>query len=66
MIPPEEQIKRRYNVEQAFHSTRLEGEEPSKESIDLADRWVRGEITLEEWLNTIKLKHGIEDAEDNN
>lgn len=61
MISPEEQIKRRYNVEQAFHSTRLEGGEPSKESIDLADRWVRGEITLDEWMVEIKRKHGIAD-----
>ena len=61
MISPEEQAKRRFNVEQAFHSTRLEGLEPSQESLDLADQWVRDEITLDEWLAAIKRKHGISD-----
>lgn len=67
MITPEEQAKRRYNVEQAFHSTRLEGGEPSKESIELSEQWIRDEITLDEWLSQIKRKHGItSDTEDNN
>ena len=61
MISPEEQAKRRWNVEQAFHSTRLEGLEPSQESLDLADQWVKDEITLDDWLSTIKRKHGISD-----
>ena len=67
MISDEEQAKRRWNVEQAFHSTRLEGLEPSQESKDLADQWVRDEITLDQWLQTIKKKWSIaDDTEDNN
>lgn len=67
MISDEEQAKRRFNVEQAFHSTRLEGYEPSQESIELSQKWIRDEITLDEWLSAIKKKHGIEDdSEDNN
>ena len=61
MISDEEQAKRRWNVEQAFHSTRLEGLEPSQESLDLADQWVRDEITLEDWLTAIKRKWDISD-----
>ena len=61
MISPEEQAKRRWNVEQVFHSTRLEGLETSQESRDLADQWVKDEITLDEWLAAIKRKHGISD-----
>ena len=53
----EEQAKRRYNVEQAFHSTRLEGLEPSQESIDNSEKWIRGEITIEEWLETTLARH---------
>ena len=60
-MTPEEQAQRRYNVEQAFHSTRLEGGEPSELSIELAEQWIRDEITLDEWLNQIKRKHGIAD-----
>lgn len=67
MISPEEQAKRRYNVEQAFHSTRLEGLEPSQESLDLGEQWIRDEITLDEWFTQIKRKHGItSDTKDNN
>lgn len=67
MISPEEQAKRRWDVEQAFHSTRLEGLEPSQESRDLSEQWIRDEITLDQWLQTIKKKWGIaDDTEDNN
>lgn len=67
MISPEEQNKRRFNVEQAFHSTRLEGGEPSEESILLSEQWIRDEITLDEWLAQIKRKHGITyDTKSNN
>lgn len=52
-ISNEEQAKRRYNVEQAFHSTRLEGREPSQDSIELSEKWIIGEITLEEWHQKI-------------
>lgn len=61
MITPEERAKRAWDVAQAFHSTRLEGLEPSQESIELAAQWTRGEITIEEWLATIKRKWGISD-----
>lgn len=61
MISPEEQAKRRWNVEQAFHSTRLEGLETSQESRDLAERWIRDEITLDEWHKTIMAKHKKEE-----
>ena len=60
MISPEEQAKRRYIVEQAFHSNRLEGLETSQESRDLSEQWIQDEITLEQWLSEIKKKHGIE------
>lgn len=67
MITPEEQAKRRWDVEQAWHSTRLEGLEPSQESRDLGEKWIKGEITIEEWIIQIKRKHGItSDTEDNN
>lgn len=56
-ITPEERAKRAWDVAQAFHSTRLEGYEPSKESIELAAQWTRGDITIEEWLQQIKEKH---------
>lgn len=59
-MTPEEQAKRRYIVEQAFHNTRLEGLETSQESRDLSEQWIRDEITLEQWLSEIKKKHGIE------
>ena len=62
MISPEEQAKRRYNVEQAFHSTRLEGLEPSQESIELSEQWIRDKITLDEWIARSKKKYGIEDV----
>lgn len=55
-MTPEEEAKRRYDVAQAFHSTRLEGLEPSQESIELSEQWIRGEITIEEWLQKIKEK----------
>lgn len=67
MITPEEQAKRRWDVEQAWHSTRLEGLEPSQESRDLAEQWIKDEITIEEWLTQIKRKYGItSDTKDNN
>jgi hypothetical protein len=53
MIPEEEQAKRRYNVEQAFHSSRMEGLEPSQESVELSEKWIRDEITLDEWHQKI-------------
>ncbi len=56
-ITPEEQAKRRWDVEQAWHSTRLEGLEPSQESLDLGEKWVRGDITIEDWLQQIKEKY---------
>lgn len=56
-MTPEEQAKRRWNVEQVFHSTRLEGLEPSQESRDLAEKWIRGDITLDEWLEQTKARY---------
>lgn len=65
-MTPEEQAQRRFNVEQAFHSTRLEGGEPSELSIQLSEQWIRDEITLDQWLQTIKRKYGIADDTENN
>ena len=42
-----EQLRRNY-VEQAIHSGRMEGQEPSLEFEADAELWVVGEITLDE------------------
>ena len=44
-----EELRRNY-VEQAIHSSRMEGQESSPEFKDDAELWVVGEITLDESL----------------
>lgn len=46
-----EALRRRY-VEQALHSSRMEGQEPSPEFEADAELWVVGEITLDELLES--------------
>lgn len=47
-----EELRRNY-VEQAIHSGRMEGREPSPEFEADAKLWVVGEITLDELLERI-------------
>ena len=47
-----EQLRRNY-VEQAIHSGRMEGQEPSPEFEADTELWVVGEITLDELLERV-------------
>ena len=62
MITPEEQAQRRWNVDQAFHSANMAGLTPTPFSYQLAEEWIRGDITLDEWIARSKKKYGIEDV----
>lgn len=57
MISPEERAKRRYQVDQVHHSSRMEGREPSPETIALSEQWVNGDITIEEWIDRAQDKY---------
>lgn len=57
MIPEEEQAQRRWNVDQAFHNARLSGLTPTPFSYQLAELWIRGDITLDEWVEKTKEQH---------
>ena len=50
MIPEEEQAQRRWNVTQAFHKAKREGQNYNPFSYQLAEKWIQGEITLDKWL----------------
>ena len=60
MISDEEQAQRRWNVDQAFHNAYLSGQTPTPFSYQLAEQWIRGDITLDEWLAETKRKYEIE------
>lgn len=47
-----EDLRRNY-VEQALHSSRMEGQEPSLEFEADAELWVVGKITLDELLERV-------------
>lgn len=57
MISDEERAKRRYQVDQAHHSSRMEGKEPSLETLRLSELWVNGDITIEEWIDRAQDKY---------
>ena len=57
MIPEEEQAKRRWNVDQAFHNAYLAGKTPTPFAYDLAEQWIRGDITLDEWISQTKERY---------
>jgi len=47
-ITEQERTKRSFNVEQALASVRLEGLEPGAEALAIYQRYVEGEISLEQ------------------
>ena len=51
MIPEKEQTQRRWNVFLAFHTAKREGLTYNPFAYDLAEQWIRGDITLDEWLH---------------
>lgn len=61
MISDEEAAQRRWNVDQAFHNARLSGLTPTPFSYQLAEQWIQGDITLDEWLAQTKKSYGIEE-----
>ena len=57
MIPDDEQAQRRWNVDQAFHNAYLAGKTPTPFAYDLAELWIRGDITLDEWIAQTKERY---------
>lgn len=68
MIPEEEeQTQRRWNVLQAFHKAKREGQTSHPFSYDLAEKWIQGDITLDQWLAETQKGNGITyDTKSNN
>lgn len=56
MNTPEE---RRYALEQVRASHALDGHYPSAQGIIDGERWVNGEITIEEWLKITQERYGV-------
>ena len=49
-ITPEEQAERRRSVDRARHSTEMEGGQSSPAARDVQEAYVRGDLTLDEYL----------------
>jgi hypothetical protein len=56
-ITAEERATRSWNVEQALASVRLEGLEPGAEALAIYQRYVEGEISLEQVGSEIDALH---------
>ena len=50
LVVEDTQLLRRYYLEQAMHSSRLEGQESSPEFKADAELWVVGDITIDEFM----------------
>lgn len=49
-ITPEEQARRRADIDYARHSTEMEGGQSSSAAREVQEAYVRGELTLEEYV----------------
>lgn len=56
--PTAEKIKRAEAVRDATASARIEGQEISRETLALMDRYIAGEITIEQGLEAILKRYG--------
>ena len=59
MISKEEKLSREKAVRAAIDNNRLEGLEPSQEFIDIAQNWVNGILTNEEFGKKVYEIHGL-------
>ncbi len=59
MISKEEKLSREKAVRAAIDNNRLEGLEPSQEFIDIAQNWVNGILTNEEFGRKVYEIHGL-------
>ena len=59
MISKEEKLSREKAVRAAIDNNRLEGLEPSQTFIDIAQNWVNGILTNEEFGRKVYEIHGL-------
>lgn len=59
MISSEEKLSREKAVRAAINNNRLEGLEPSQTFISIAQNWINGNLTNEEFGRKIYEIHGI-------
>ncbi|HHF4798151.1 TPA: antitoxin VbhA family protein [Haemophilus influenzae] len=59
MISKEEKLSREKAVKAAIDNNRLEGLEPSQVFIDIAQNWVNGILTNEEFGRKVYEIHGL-------
>nr|WP_181411466.1 antitoxin VbhA family protein [Haemophilus influenzae] len=59
MISKEEKLSREKAVRAAIDNNRLEGLEPSQVFIDIAQNWVNGNLTNEEFGRKVYEIHGL-------
>lgn len=59
MISKEEKLSREKAVQAAIDNNRLEGLEPSQVFIDIAQNWVNGILTNEEFGRKVYEIHGL-------
>ena len=59
MISKEEKLSREKAVRAAIDNNRLEGLEPSQAFIDIAQNWVKGILTNEEFGRKVYEIHGL-------
>ncbi|HHF1625028.1 TPA: antitoxin VbhA family protein [Haemophilus influenzae] len=59
MITEEEKLSRQKSVQFAIDNNRLEGLEPSQVFIDIAQNWVNGILTNEEFGRKVYEIHGL-------
>lgn len=59
MISKEEKLSREKAVQAAIDNNRLEGLEPSQTFIDIAQNWVNGILTNEEFGRKVYEIHGL-------
>ncbi|MGV4329270.1 antitoxin VbhA family protein [Trueperella pyogenes] len=60
VLSEEEIARRRWVLEQAIHSNRMEGLEMSAAGSELFERYVRGEIDVDELVQLMRSHYGVE------
>ena len=61
MISEEEKISRRKSVQFALDNNRLAGHEPPENFIELSEKWIEGDLTLEEFKIELYNRLGLGD-----
>ena len=61
MISEEEKISRRKSVQFALDNNRLAGYEPPENFIELSDKWIEGDLTIEEFKIELYNRLGLGD-----